>query len=876
MSPKGSRQSTAHDTPLMRQYGSVKSRYPDAFVLFRLGDFYELFGQDAIKASAILNIVLTSRSKGPDAVPMAGVPHHAIMTYVKKLIDEGHTAVIVDQVEDAKQAKGIVRREVTRVITPGTVLEDELLTAERGNALSVICVEEAPGGIEAWWGLSVVDITQGTFVVTGGTVESPDVDRIDYEILPDAVEAALLECDRFPVRELLVEEPVRNVAVLKLWANDHPGTTVATRRRTGDDFWRLDERLRSHLKLGSDIPYPFLSPEQAASQEAALKVRAVAVALEYIDETNPRALAGLDRITPYDPSGHLVIDPTTVRNLELFRTIRTGDRKGSLLWAIDRTLTPGGKRLLAEWLAFPLLDPEKITSRHEAVQELVEGGLAREDVADALKDVRDIARLSRRLIAGNPKPVDALALGKSLANLPAVKMSLDKFSADLLSKINDEIKVHAELFSELDAAIDPEGSLTGKNGGYIRDGYNADLDELRDLMTGGRDKILALQAAERSRTGIRNLKVGFNKVFGYFLEVTKSNIGNVPDDYIRKQTLVNSERYITDDLKELESKVLGAEERAHSLEEELFSGIVEKVRAEAGPLGHTAKALAVLDVLLSFARIVLDEGWVRPEISHNIEVQLVNSRHPVLEQTLHEPFIPNDAELNAETNQLNVITGPNMAGKSTYMRQIALIVLLNQIGSFVPAESARLGIFDRLFSRVGATDDLALGQSTFMVEMLETAHILHSCTPRSLVVLDEIGRGTSTFDGLAIAWAVAEYLANRPDVRPITLFATHYHELTRLADDLPQGKNWRITLQERGGDIIFLRRVVEGKAGRSYGIQVAKLAGLPQPVLERANEILAILDQQKLRVDLETRSRKAESGNDTLFLPLPGIPEAEE
>jgi DNA mismatch repair protein MutS len=858
----------------MRQYGRVKSRYPDAFVMFRLGDFYELFGQDAIKASDILGIVLTSRDKGPDAIPMAGVPHHSLMTYVKKLIDEGHTVVIADQMEDPKQAKGIVKREVTRVITPGTVLEDELLITDRGNALAAVCVDEAPGGTEAWWGLSVVDVSQGTVVVTGGrcTVDESISDETDC--LSDALVKALEECDRFPVRELLVEEPVRNHAKVKQWERDNPGTSFAARRRSADDFWRLDERLRSHLGLGNDVPYPFLTPEQSASSEAALRIRAVAVVLEYIDETNPRALAGLDKITPYDPSGHLVIDSTTLRNLEIFRTIRTGERKGSLVWAIDRTLTPGGKRLLGELLAFPLLDAEKITARHEAVEELFGSGLAREDVADALKDVKDIARLARRLAAGKPKPIDAVALGKSLDNLPNVKTALSRFDSSLLRKLNSEIELHEELAGEIRNSLDPEGSLSGKDGGYIRDGYSAELDELRSLMHGGRDRILALQAAERERTGIKNLKVGFNKVFGYYIEVTRSNVSQVPAHYIRKQTLVNNERYITEELKELESKVLGAEERARSLEEELFSTIVEKVHMQAGPLGHTASALAMVDALLSFARLALEQGWIRPELSDRIEINLKGSRHPVLEQTLNEPFIPNDADLNSSSNQLNILTGPNMAGKSTYMRQIALIVLLNQVGSFVPAEYARLGLFDRLFSRVGATDDLALGQSTFMVEMLETAHILHSCTPRSLVILDEIGRGTSTFDGLAIAWSVAEYLADRPDSRPITLFATHYHELTQLADDLPRGKNWRITLQERGGDVIFLRRVVEGKAGRSYGIQVAKLAGLPGPVIERAKDILNLLEQQKLKVDLTAKTRKEDEMDDTLFLPLPGISES--
>jgi len=875
MTSLGSKNNQLRDTPLMRQYSRIKSRYPDGFVLFRLGDFYELFGQDAVKASAILGIVLTSRDKGPDAIPMAGVPHHAVMTYVRKLIDEGHTAVIVDQVEDAKQAKGIVKREVTRVITPGTVLEDELLTDDRGNALVVLCVDEVPGGLSGWWGLSVVDISQGTFVVTGGKIDNTDVVENDSDVIPLVLGRALEECERFPVRELLVEEAVRNMETLKRWSREHPGTTVSARRRTADDFWRLDERLRGHLKLGDDIPYPFLSPESEKTQEAGIKIRAVAIALEYIDETNPRALTGLDRITPYEPSGLLIIDPTTVRNLELFRTIRSGERKGSLLWAVDRTLTPGGKRLLAEWLSFPLLDSSEITRRHDAVAELVDGGLSREDVADALGNVRDIARLSRRLIAGTPRPADALALGNSLAKLHEVKKALGRFTSGLLADVNTGIETHDDLTAELGRGIDTEGSRTGKDGGYIKGGYNADLDELRDLMTGGRDRILALQAEERKRTGIKSLKVGFNKVFGYYIEVTKTNLDLVPGNYIRKQTLANNERYITEELKELESKVLGAEERAKGLEEELFSGIVEKIRGEAGALSRTAKALSVLDVLLSFARLVLEQGWCRPELTEKIEIYVTGSKHPVLEQTLTEPFIPNDVELSAETNQLNILTGPNMAGKSTYMRQVALIVLLNQVGSFVPAEKARLGIFDRLFSRVGATDDLALGQSTFMVEMLETAHILHSCTPRSLVILDEIGRGTSTFDGLSIAWSVAEYLANRKDMRPITLFATHYHELTRLADELPHGKNWRITLQERGGDIIFLRRVVEGKAGRSYGIQVAKLAGLPVPVIKRANEILAILEQQKLKVDLDVSTRKSTADDETLFLPLPGIREAE-
>jgi DNA mismatch repair protein MutS len=594
-----------------------------------------------------------------------------------------------------------------------------------------------------------------------------------------------------------------------------------------------------------------------------------------VDEANPRALAGLDRITPYERSAHLVIDPTTLRNLEVFRTLRTGERKGSLLWAIDRTLTPGGKRLLGEFLAFPLLMPEKITARHEAVAELAEGGLSREDLADALRDVRDVARLARRLAAGRPGPSDALALAGSLGNLPALKRALTRFEAPLLRELEGQIGQHEELAAELARALDPEGSLDGKDGGFIRNGYNAELDELRDLQTSGRDKILALQAAERERTGIKNLKVGFNRVFGYYIEVTRSNLDLVPQHYIRKQTLANGERYITQELKDLESKVLGAEERARTLEEELFAALVERVRSEAGKLGQTAAALGMVDVLLSFARLTLERGWVRPELSEKAEIKLVASRHPVLEQTLTEPFIPNDADLNASTNQLNIITGPNMAGKSTYMRQVALIVLLNQIGSFVPAEKAKLGLFDRLFSRVGATDDLALGQSTFMVEMLETAHILHSCTPRSLVILDEIGRGTSTFDGLAIAWSVAEYLSNRPDVRPITLFATHYHELTRLADDLPHGKNWRITLQERGGDIVFLRRVVDGKAGRSYGIQVAKLAGLPAPVVNRAREILEILDRQKPSVQISPRGRRRAEPDDSLLLPLPGIVEEE-
>lgn len=871
MTPRVNPGAINRDTPLMRQYKKVKSRYPDALVFMRLGDFYELFGQDAVKASNLLGIVLTSRDKGPDAVPMAGVPHHSVMTYIKKLIDDGHTAVIVDQMEDPKQAKGIVKREVTRVITPGTVLEDELLTTDRGNALAAICVEEGSGGLESFWGLSIVDVSQGTVVVTGGECMAENQDEPDPDTLSMALKAVLSECARFPVREILLDESVRNHKSVANFLKEHHELSLKVRRRTPDDFWRLDERLRGHLSLGRDIPYPFINPASAASKAAALRIRAVAVALEYIDETNPPALQGLDRITPYEPSGHLIIDSTTLRNLEIFKTLRTGDRTGSLLWAIDRTLTPGGKRLLAEYLAFPLLNHDRIYARHEVVSEFVAGGLTREDLSDALKDVRDIARLSRRLTAGRPRPLDAFGLAESLQKLPNVKKAIRHFSSTLLHEIDSEISLHEDLTHELSNAIDPDGSLSGKDGGYIRNGYSSDLDELRGLMTGGRDKILALQASERESTGIKNLKVGFNRVFGYFFEVSKSNISSVPARYIRKQTLANGERYITDELKELEGKVLGAEERARGLEEELFLALVEKVRREAGILSRTAMALAKLDVLLSFARVALELGWTRPVLSGSIGIQLKVSRHPVLEQTLNEPFIPNDAELNTDKNQLNIITGPNMAGKSTYMRQIALIVLLNQIGSFVPADSAILGLFDRLFSRVGATDDLALGQSTFMVEMLETAHILHSCTPRSLVILDEIGRGTSTFDGLAIAWSVAEYLANRPDVRPITLFATHYHELTKLADELPGGKNWRITLQERGGDIIFLRRVVEGKSGRSYGIQVAKLAGLPAPVIERSNEILQFLETQKLKVEFTARQGKSGDQENTLFLPLPGF-----
>lgn len=781
----------------MRQYLSIKEKHGDAILMFRLGDFYEMFGEDAKVASKILQIALTTRDKAKeDPVPMCGIPYFAAESYIAKLVRAGHKVAVCEQMEDAKDAKGIVQRDVVRVITPGTYTPEN--PKENNYILSFF-----PDGRKC--GIALADISTGEFMVY--ETEQPIED----------------ELSRFEPKEILFPESLKDNLHYSEILRSYYGTTA------DDWIFHYSEAYRVLLKhLGVS------SLDGYGCEDMIAAVSAAGALVTYIENTQKESIR-FKKISPLIQSSHMFLDASTQRNLELTRNLK-GGTEGTLLSVLDETLTPMGARYLRNAVLRPLVDVEEIRRRLGAVETMVEDYELVETLRNTLRKIQDLERLASRVTARTATPRDLIALRNSIAALPAIKKALSASQDEFLSSIGEEIPDLGGVRELIDSAIAENPPLSVREGGILKSGYHTEVDELRRVSTSGKDFIAELEAGERKKTGISSLKVGYNKIFGYYIEVTKANLDLVPDSYIRKQTLVNGERFITPELKEYESKVIGSEERLRNLEYGLFQDILEKVQEESGGLVSCGRAVATLDFLVSLAVVARRHNYVRPAIDDGAVLEITDGRHPVLERVSSNQFIPNSAYLDNAGDRLLVITGPNMAGKSTYMRQIALIALMAQIGSFVPAAGAKIGVVDRIFTRIGASDFITKGQSTFMVEMVETANILNNATERSLIVLDEIGRGTSTFDGISIAWAVAEYIAK--GIRARTLFATHYNELTQLSLTLDGVKNYNVSVKEWGDEIIFLRKITPGPADRSYGIQVARLAGLPEEVIGRAKEVL--------------------------------------
>ncbi|MBM4065775.1 MAG: DNA mismatch repair protein MutS [Planctomycetes bacterium] len=806
------------ETPMMRQYNEIKRQHKDSLLFFRMGDFYELFFEDAKFASKVLGITLTSRSKGEGAIPMAGVPHHAADSYIRKLIKAGHKVAICDQLQDPEEATGIVDRGVTRIITPGTITEDTLLEDKSNNYL--IAVLET----NTMTGLSWIDLSTGRF----------QVEDIRKETLFD--EFARLN----PSEVLLPEETVRN------------NTSFMERIRAECDGIVT---ARPDWEFSKDTAYRILmehfgtaSLEGFGCEDVGPALGAAGAVIQYLKETQKTSLKHIGKIQKYQADNRVLMDKATQQSLEITQTMRARDREGSLLSVIDQTKTPMGARLLREWIISPLRASAEIKYRQTGVKELSENSPLRRELRDILGNIYDIERISTKISCGRANGRDLVSLKQSLSKLPALKEKVGFCMSDVLVSAEEQLDVLDEVRTLIGTAIVPDPPPTIKDGGLIREGYDAALDELKYISKNGKSWIANFQAEEIARTGINSLKVGYNKVFGYYIEVTNVNKDNIPQTYIRKQTLKNAERFITPELKEYETKVLTADERAMDLEYDLFIQIRERVSTFTARLQRTSEAIALLDVLSTLANLAVENRYIMPEITDGLELKIIDGRHPVLDRKLAgESFVPNDINLDGTQDTIMVITGPNMAGKSTYIRQVALLILMAQMGSFIPAKEAVIGTVDRIFTRVGASDELSRGQSTFMVEMNETANILNNATERSLIILDEVGRGTSTFDGVSIAWAITEYIYQHIHAR--TLFATHYHELTELALLFAGIKNFNIAVKEWGDEIIFLRKIVEGGTDKSYGIHVARLAGIPREVIQRARIILNNLEAATLDVN---------------------------
>lgn len=801
-------------TPLMRQYLEIKANYQDAVLFFRLGDFYEMFMEDAVLASRVLGITLTSRNKADDdAIPLCGIPFHSSQGYIAKLVANGHKVAICEQVEDPKTAKGIVKREVVRVVTPGLVTDTDTLEPKENNYLLAIA------GDDDSYGIAHVDITTGEFRVT----QVNGIAQVESEL------------GSLRPRELLFVDSESGLKLQEGLSSLLDGMMI---NLLPDWVFETDyatEQLTTFF--GVSGLQSFGCQDLSAAQQAASAV------LYYLQQTQKDELRHIRPLQTYHTRHFMVLDDATRRNLELTATLQEGKKKGSLLGVLDRTVTAMGGRTLRHWIHYPLIDQGQILQRQDAVAELVDESLVRIEIIEALDGVYDLERLNSKIAMASANAKDLAALRASISRLPQIDDQFSHFQSPYLQQLRGQLDLMPDLLGLLETAIIEDPPFVLRDGGLIRDGYNLELDELRTISREGKGWIARLEQEERERTGIPTLKVKYNKVFGYFIEITNRNLDRIPDDYQRKQTLSNAERFITPKLKVYESKVLGAEERMVELEYNLFQEVRLQTAAEGRRIQQSADVLAVLDALMALADLAHDRDYVRPQIDDSGVIKIEGGRHPVVEgMPLKEAFVPNDVELDNEKNQLLIITGPNMAGKSTFMRQVALITLMAQIGSFVPAEKARIGVVDRIFTRVGASDNLAKGESTFMVEMNETANILRHATDRSLIILDEIGRGTSTFDGVSIAWAVAEYLHDNQDVAAKTLFATHYHELTDLALTRDRVQNYNIAVKEWNDQIIFLRKIISGSASRSYGIQVGRLAGLPEAVINRAKEILHNLE----------------------------------
>ena len=805
-------------TPMMKQYMETKSQYQDCILFYRLGDFYEMFFDDALTASRELEITLTGKNCGQEErAPMCGVPYHAVESYLNKLVSKGYKVAICEQVEDPKTAKGIVKREVVRIVTPGTNLDTQALDESKNNYIMCIVY------IADRYGVSVADITTGDYFVT----EIEDSAKLMDEIY------------RFSPSEIICNEAFYMSGMDLEGMKDRLGITIYSL-----DAWYFDDavcrqKLLDHFKVSSFAGLGLADYDCGVISAGAL--------LQYLLETQKNNLTNLTHITPYTSGKYMMLDSSTRRNLELCETLREKQKRGSLLWVLDKTKTAMGARTLRKYVEQPLIDKKEIERRLDAVQELKEQAISREELREYLSPVYDLERLITKITYGTANPRDLTAFRTSLEMLPPIRYILQDMQCDLLKSIMEDLDPLEDLCSLITNAIREEPPIAMKEGNIIRDGYNEEVDKLRRAKSDGKDWLAKLENDEREKTGIKNLRIKYNKVFGYYLEVTNSYKDLVPEYYTRKQTLANAERYITPELKELEDMILGAEDKLYALEYEIYTDVRDTIAAEVERIQQTAKAVAALDVFASLALVAERNNYVRPKINEKGVIDVKEGRHPVVERMIpNDMFIANDTYLDDKKHRISIITGPNMAGKSTYMRQTALIALMAQVGSFVPAKSANICISDRIFTRVGASDDLASGQSTFMVEMTEVANILRNATSKSLLILDEIGRGTSTFDGLSIAWAVVEYISDSRLLGAKTLFATHYHELTELEGKIDNVNNYCIAVKEKGDDIVFLRKIVKGGADKSYGIQVAKLAGVPDLVINRAKEIVEELSEEDI------------------------------
>ncbi|MEK7293607.1 MAG: DNA mismatch repair protein MutS [Nitrospirota bacterium] len=847
----------------MKQYREIKRAYEGAILFFRVGDFYEMFYEDAEEASRLLSIALTSRDKSSATpVPLCGVPHHAAAGYIAKLLKAGRTVALCDQVEDPKLAKGLVRREVVRLYTPGTLTDAELLHPTESNFLAAVTAAPVSHGPFAA-GLAALDLSTGEFWVTEFAGEHTPHDLQD--------ELARLEPKEL-IRPSALAEPIRTACS----TSGAPASTPGGARDCARDASLFDAREAERTLLEQ---FRVASLEGFGCKGLTLGLQAAGALVRYLRETRPTEnLSHLRRLRVRRSGEDMHLDGATIRNLELVRSQVEGRQDTTLLAVLDRTVTTMGSRLLRDWILRPLLRIDPIRARLDAVGELLQALETRVAIRAALRSVQDILRLSSRISLGAASPRDVLALKQSVAVLPELRARVASCRAPVLREMAANWDNLADVHELIEKTILSDAPVSIRDGGIIREGCDAALDELRTIGRDGKHWIAQLEARERERTGIESLKIRFNQVFGYYIEITKTNLTKVPADYSRKQTLANAERFITPELKELEDKVTGADLKQKALEQELFERIRAQLARETARVQAMGAAIAALDVFASLAETAALNGYVRPDVDEGGAIAIFDGRHPVVERLdLPQGFVPNDTRLDMDANRLLILTGPNMAGKSTYLRQVALIVLMAQMGGFVPARSARIGLADRIFTRVGASDNLAAGQSTFMVEMTETAQILNSATARSLILLDEIGRGTSTYDGLSIAWAVAEYIQDRGHVGARTMFATHYHEMTELARTHDGVKNYTVAVKERDEEVLFLRKIVEGGADRSYGIHVARLAGLPAPVLSRAQEVLAQLEQASASAQSSQQTRPSDSSpNPTLPLPHPIIEEVRQ
>lgn len=831
----------AEFSPMMQRYLETKEQYKDCILFYRLGDFYEMFFDDAITASRELELTLTGKDCGQEErAPMCGIPHHAAEIYVSRLIAKGYKVAICEQLEDPKEAKGIVKRGVIRIVTPGTVVESNMLEERKNNFIMSIF----KSGI--YFGISVCDISTGEFY-------SAEIkDNQNFPLVLD-------EIARYMPSELVINSMMSDCTEEMTKIKERFDTYIT---RFNDKFFTDDvEKIKYRFNFVDSN-----QKELESIEDKNLAVCSINALIEYIEQTQMTTLEHINKITIYNISKYMSLDINARRNLEITEKMRDKSKKGTLLWVLDKTSTSMGGRALRRWLNDPLIDTLEINRRLNSVKELKDDIILRGDIIENLKKVYDIERLAGKMAYGNANARDMITLKNSLSKLPELKQVLSNTKSDMLKDLYENLDELQDIYELIEKSIVEDPPMTIKDGGIIKLGYDEEIDKLKTATTEGKNWIIQLEAEEREKTGIKNLKVGFNKVFGYYIEVTKSGLDQVPDRFIRKQTLTNAERFITEDLKNLENQILGAEEKVVNLEYNAFVQIREEIAKNVKRLQKSSNVVSTLDVLTSFATVAEDMNYCMPTVDNSGIIDIKGGRHPVIEKMLGTgSFVENDTYLDKDENRLSIITGPNMAGKSTYMRQVALITLMAQVGSFVPAQEARIGVVDKIFTRVGASDDLSMGQSTFMVEMMEVATILKEATSNSLVILDEIGRGTSTYDGLSIAWAVAEYIADKEKCGAKTLFATHYHELTELEEKLDGVKNYNIAVKEKGEDIIFLRKILRGGTDESYGIHVARLAGVPKTVTQKADEILKGLERKNILTGKKQESKKVVEGQFDMF-----------